>query len=169
MVSACSTGQRHFPKSTYIGILINGAGNQTRNLCRPLLIVAKDVRECVCKGRCALDSAEMDLANVGTVIEAKDCSRLVQSDMLRHATDVLVESTAHEVPVAKDECLLRVEPNGNDVLGVVRGVALNLLDRPLLTEQVLFVVGHHNYKRYVEHILQPSVALINPGCFFAKE
>jgi hypothetical protein len=111
----------------------------------------------------------MDLSDVGTVIKAKDCSRLVQSNVLRHATDVLVESAAHELPVAEDECLLWVETNGNDVLGVVRGVALDLLDRPLLAEQVLLVIGHHNHKRYVEHILQPSEACVSPGLFCKRQ
>ena len=97
----------------------------------------------------------MYLSDVGRTVESKDCACDVEGDALGHASDVLVECAAHVVVVAKDECLLWVETDGDDVCCVCACVALHLLDGALLAEEELLVVGHHDDKWYVEDILQP--------------
>ena len=96
---------------------------------------------------------KVDTANVCTVIEPKDCSCLIERDVLGQAHDVPIESTADKVKlelvsreqahgagwlthIRKDESLCRIEADGNDVLCVAVAVPLDLLDSPLFREEI---------------------------------
>lgn len=96
----------------------------------------------------------MNPPNIAALVEAKDGTGLVEGDMLRQANDIPVEGAANIIKlrprsasamcknkcfctyVGEDECLGWVEANGDDVLGIAVAVPLDLLDRPLLREQV---------------------------------
>lgn len=102
-----------------------------------------------------LDAAEVDSANICTVVESEDSTGLVESDVLGQAHNVLVESATDVVKlkvrqlpfcfffllkihsyVGEDEGLVWIKADGNDILRIAEAIALNLLDRLLLGEQV---------------------------------
>ena len=87
------------------------------------------------------------------IIEAKDCSCDVQSDMLGDSSYVLVECSSHVVVVAEYECLLGVEPNGNDILCIGGSIALDFLDCSFFGEDILLIVREHDYQGHIEYIL----------------
>lgn len=156
-----------------IGVLVNGAGNESGYRSCFLLIGTEDVGERRSPTGCALDTPEVwfrwlaliprssestertDPSNISRVVEAKNGTRLVERDVLGETDNIPVESASHKVEVGEDECLCRVESNGDNVLGVAAAVALNFLDGPFLGEQVLLVICQHDDKRYIEGVLEP--------------
>ena len=87
------------------------------------------------------------------IIESKDALALVCCDTLRYCHDVLVESSTHEVEIAKDECFLWVESHSNDVLRILSGIFLDIRDLKLLFEQELLIVCQHDYQWHIENLL----------------
>jgi hypothetical protein len=87
-------------------------------------------------------------------VEAKNCSRNIQSNVLSHSSYIAVKSSSHEFVIAENECLLGVESGRNDVLHIVLSVALYSLDRPFwAAKEVLFIICQHDDQWYVEDIL----------------
>lgn len=64
----------------------------------------------------------------------------VIGNSLGKSHDISVECTANVLKVGKDECLLRVKANRNDVHGVCLGVAHDLFNGSLFGEQILFIL-----------------------------
>ena len=146
-----------------VGVLIDGAGNEAGNSNGLGLILAEDVGEGRRPTASTLDTAEVNATNVGAVVEAKDGAGLVEGDVLGQAHNVLVEGATHKLEIAEDESLVGIEADSDDVLGVVAAVTLNLLDRPLVGEEVLFVVGHHDNQGNIEGVLKPFCELEGNG------
>lgn len=67
----------------------------------------------------------------------------------------------HVVEVGEDEGLVDVETAGDDVLGVLHGELVALLQRQVLP-QVLLIVRHLDHQGDVEHVLQPSATRMLP-------
>ncbi len=60
----------------------------------------------------------------------------------------------HKVHVAEDECLLHIEATCDNVLGILIGQSVGLLERQVLPQELL-VVGHLNHERHIKSVLQP--------------
>ena len=77
---------------------------------------------------------ERNLANAVAVGEAEDAPRLAEGDVLLNAADRPVEGRrgADVVRVGKDERFRRVEPHGDDVLGVLERQSVRLFDVEVL-------------------------------------
>lgn len=146
-----------------VGILVDGARNKARNSHGLGLIFAEDMGEGRRPTASTLNTAEVNATDVGAIVEAENGASLVEGDVLGQAHNVLVEGATHKLEIAEDESLVGIEADGNDILGVVAAVALNLLDRPLVGEEVLLVVGHHDNQRNIECILKPLCELEGNG------
>ena len=146
-----------------VGILIDGAGNEAGDSDGLRLILAENVGEGRRPTAGTLDTAKVNATDVGAVVESEDGAGLVEGDVLGQAHNVLVEGATHKLEIAEDEGLVGIEADSNDILGVVAAVALNLLDRPLVREEVLLVVGHHDDQRNIEGVLKPFCELEGNG------
>jgi hypothetical protein len=87
----------------------------------------------------ALDAGKVDLANVGTVVEAENRLCCVVRDALCETGDVFVKGAAHKLVVGEDKGLCGIESNGDDVLGVCFCVAHDLLDRTVFANEEFFI------------------------------
>ena len=68
----------------------------------------------------------------------------------------MITLAPHVIQVGENERFVGVEPAGNDVLGVLVGQSVCLLYSQVLPQKLL-VIGHLNYERNVENILQVPV------------
>lgn len=136
-----------------VRVLVDGTWNQAWNRRSLLPVGAENVWEARGKPRGRLGGAEMELADVIAVVKAECASYRVDRDPLGHTAHVLIECATDEVEVAEDECLLHVKPDGNNILNVLSGIPLDIVDFDLLVVHVFLVVGHHDHEGHVEHIL----------------
>ena len=74
-------------KATHVGILVDGARNETRNV----VASAEDLGEGVAEGWRSLNSGEVEHADIVAVRETKDVLDLARGQGLGHKHDVFVE------------------------------------------------------------------------------
>ena len=78
---------------------------------------------------------------------------LVEGHRSLDAVDVLVELAADVLKVLEEEGPVNVKPTGDDVLGVLPGEPLGLLDAEA-SPQHLLVVRQLDHERHLEGVLQ---------------
>lgn len=115
-----------------VWVLVDGARNQAGDGGDLLSVGTEDMRETGCESGGGLGCTEVKLANVVAVVESKGSPDLVDGDSFGHSAHVLVESTADKVEIAKDERLLHIEPNRNNVHRVCPCIPLGIVDLDLL-------------------------------------
>lgn len=89
------------------------------------------------------------------VCETESALGLVGGDALRDLDNVLIESTAHKLEITKDERLLHIEANRDNVGGILPRVLLDVGYGECGAEQELLVVRKHDDEGDIKHILQP--------------
>lgn len=109
--------RRNVPCHPEVGILIDGARDQTRDV----VSFAEDVRERGSEARRRLDGRERRLAHAIVGCEAEDGSGLVAVDNFPDLDNVLVEGRAHVVKVVENERFRWVKAHRNDVFHVLPG------------------------------------------------
>lgn len=88
---------------------------------------------------------------------------MVESDQLSELPSVHEEVVANVLQVAVDEGLLKIESQGDDILGVLHGEVHSILKRYAILEQSLLVVRKHEDQGDVKNILQPLGELQGNG------
>ena len=146
-----------------IGVLVDGAGDQTWDLCDFLWVGAEDEGEGCGEGGCGLHRRECEFGDVVGVVEAKGSFDLVVCGALAHFADVGVEGSGEagvdELGVGEDEGFLGVEADGDDVEGVLHGEAVGFFLGELGGVEEFFVIGEHYDQGDVEDFLEVSVVV----------
>ena len=75
------------------------------------------------------------------------------SDSAGDFDDVVIKCLAHIVEVGEDECFGHVETDGDDVLCVLAGELLDIVDCEVWSEEEFFVIGELDYKRDIKDVL----------------
>lgn len=79
------------------------------------------------------------------LIEPKHFLCIIERYLLLHPYDILVPCSSHIVKIAEYEGLLGVEANSDNILCILRSIALEVWDFAIIfAEQVLLVVREHN-------------------------
>ena len=121
------------------------------------MAISKDVREGIGKSGHSLNRRESELSDVVLRQKAEDALDLRIVHMLLNANDVRVH-VADIIDIAEDECLLRVETKGENILDIVASHlvgALGSIKFNLLLVNVLLVISDLNNEGYVENTLEP--------------
>ena len=74
------------------------------------------------------------------IVETESRFSLRDRDLTRDFGDVLVELSPDIIVVAEDESLLQLEPDGNNVFGVLLRESVGLVDFELVFEEELLVI-----------------------------
>ena len=80
---------------------------------------------------------------------------MIVSDTFLNPANSLIESwtLAHVGAVGEDEGLLDVEPEGDDVLGILQRQLLSLLQGEILPQE-LFIIRHLDHQWNIKYILE---------------
>ena len=80
---------------------------------------------------------------------------MTECDTLLNAANGPIElwRLADVLCVCKDECLINIEADGKDILGIGNRKTIDFVNRKVFPEE-LFVVGKLNYQWYVKCVLQ---------------
>lgn len=151
-----------------VRILVDAHGDQAGDIGDLLVpvglgLVGPDLGVGGGEGGDALDGGEEDAADVGTFIETKRTTNLVESNQLSELPGVHEEMVRNVLQIAIDEGLLNVEAEGNNVAGIFHSVVHGLLEADAVLEQGLLVIRQHENQRHVKHILQPFRKLQRDG------
>lgn len=65
-------------------------------------------------------------------VKAKNGPRRIVCDSLGESNNVLIKGTSDVLKIGKDESLLHVKADGNDIHGISASIAHDLFYRPLL-------------------------------------
>mmetsp|Transcript_68938 Transcript_68938/g.166683 ORF Transcript_68938/g.166683 Transcript_68938/m.166683 type:complete len:219 (-) Transcript_68938:313-969(-) len=140
--------RRHVSCHAEVRVLVDGARDEAGHGG----VAAEDVREGGRERRRRLHRREGVLADVDGVVEAEDALDLVVRGGLLYLEDVRVH-VPDVVEVGEDERLRDVEAARDDVLCVLEGEAVALLQLEVLPQELL-VVGHLHHQHALEDVLQ---------------
>ena len=107
------------------------------------------------KRRSSLNSRKTNLSDTITISKSKDASGLTKCNTLLNAANSPIEfrRMADIVCVCKDERLVDIKADSDNVLGVGNCKTVNFVDRKVFPQE-LFVICKLNYQRHIKCVLQ---------------